>query len=81
MLSEELSSGLDGDLELGGEGLSGRRRRGRLADALAAYKDFQGAAAVLHFADGGIELSVAGGGGKAARGSADRRRPRRCDAG
>ena len=48
-----------------------------LADALAAYKDFQGAAAVLRFADGGIELSFAGGGGKADRGQGDRRRPRR----
>ena len=68
VLSEELSSGLDGELELGGEGLSGTDDEA-LADALAAYKDFQGAAAVLQFADGGIELSVAGGGGKAARGS------------
>jgi hypothetical protein len=42
----------------------------QLGDALAAYKDFQGAAAVLHFADGGIELSMAGGGGKAARSKA-----------
>ena len=58
------------ELELGGEELLGvAMTRQQLADALAAYKDFQGAAAVLHFADGGIELSFAGGGGKAAQGS------------
>ena len=39
-----------------------------LADALAAYKDFRGAAAVLRFADGGVELSFAGGGGKSTEG-------------
>jgi hypothetical protein len=39
----------------------------QLADALDKYKDFQGAAAVLRFADGGIELSSAGGGGKATK--------------
>jgi hypothetical protein len=66
IISEELSSGLKDMSELGGE-LSSSGDQEELSDALAAYKDFQGAAAVLHFADGGIELSVAGGGGKAAR--------------
>ena len=42
---------------------------GSLADGLAAYRDFQGAAAVLRFADRGIELSLAGSGGKATQGS------------
>lgn len=42
---------------------------GALADGLAAYRDFRGAAAVLRFEDGGIELSMAGSGGKATRGS------------
>ncbi len=42
---------------------------GSLADGLAAYRDFQGAAAVLRFADRGIELSMAGSGGKATQGS------------
>ncbi len=39
-----------------------------VADALAAYKDFRGAAAVLRFADGGIELALAGGGGQSIEG-------------
>jgi hypothetical protein len=69
--SEALDSGLD-DLGDGGDNLlpgSGADKK-QLADILAQYKDFQGAAAVLHFANGGIELSFAGGGGKAARTSA-----------
>ncbi len=68
ILSEELSSGLKDMSGLTGDDLSGSSGdEEELADALAAYKDFQGAAAVLHFADGGIELSSAGGGGKAAQ--------------
>lgn len=66
-LSEELSSGLK---DLGGiGGTSGSSDDEQFADILAGYKDFQGAGAVLRFADGGIELSVAGGGGKATRSS------------
>ena len=67
--SEALNSGLEDLSEDGGDQLlpgSGSEKK-QLADMLAAYKDFQGAAAVLRFADGGIELSMAGGGGKAAR--------------
>lgn len=65
--SEELGSGLG---ELSGEGDVGASGgEDEIADALAAYKDFQGAAAVLRFNDGGIELSIAGGGGKAAKGA------------
>ncbi len=64
--SEELDSGGLLDDELSGS--SGSSDKGEIADALAAYKDFKGAAAVMRFADGGIELSFAGGGGKAAKG-------------
>jgi hypothetical protein len=64
--SKELSSGSGGLLN---DELSGSSDdEGEVADALAAYKDFKGAAATLHFADGGIELSMAGGGGKSTRG-------------
>jgi hypothetical protein len=67
--SEELSSSSDG---LGGsldDTLPGSPDdEEEMADALAAYKDFRGAGAVLRFADGGIELSLAGGGGKSAEG-------------
>ena len=60
-LSEQLASGAGSS-----GGLTSRSGGGKqLAEALAHYKDFQGAAAVLHFVDGGIELSTAGGGGKA----------------
>jgi hypothetical protein len=72
--SKELSSSIeeeksqddptDEDLSLPGSS----DERDELADALAAYKDFQGAAAVLRFADGGIELSMAGGAGKSTSG-------------
>jgi len=66
--SEALNSGLDDLGDLGGDTLSGSGAdKKQFADILAEYKDFQGAGAVLRFADGGIELSVAGGGGKAAR--------------
>ena len=62
--SEELGSSLD---DIAGDELGGAAGEDEVADALAAYKDFQGLAAVLRFNDGGIELAVAGGGGKAAR--------------
>jgi Protein of unknown function (DUF3352) len=65
--SEQLGSGLD-DLGGLGDDLTGSGGEEDAADALAAYKDFKGAAAVLRFADGGIELSVAGGGGKTVEG-------------
>ena len=53
------------------DGRPGRRAGEEdLAKALTAYKGFQGAAASLRFADGGIELSAAGGGGKATQGKA-----------
>ena len=68
VMSEELSSGLDDLGALGGDELPGSGGdQEELADALAEFKDFEGAAAVLRFADGGIELSAAGGGGKAAK--------------
>ena len=62
--SEELGSGGSGN-ELFGSSSD----EDELADALAAYKDFKGAAAVLRFADGGIELSFAGSGGKTTKGT------------
>ncbi len=71
--SKELGSGAGGllggpDVEdfTGSSGSSDQEDE--MADALAAYKDFKGAAAVMRFADGGIELSFAGGGGNAATG-------------
>jgi hypothetical protein len=66
--SKAVSSGGLLGLSPGGgvTGLSGDE--GAAADALAAYKDFKGAAAVLRFADGGIELSMAGGGGPSTKG-------------
>jgi hypothetical protein len=68
--SEQLNSGLDDMGELGGDSLAGSGDdQKQLAKILAGYKDFQGAGAVLHFADGGIELSMAGGGGKATTGT------------
>src|SRR3954468_2763133 len=69
VMSEALSSGSGG---LGGPvgGPPGSDDEEQLADMLAGYKDFQGAGAVLRFADGGIELSAAGSGGKATRTSA-----------
>ena len=66
VVSEQLGSSADDAGGLGGDlpsESSGQQKQ--LAEALASYKDFQGAAAVLRFADGGIELSSAGGGGKA----------------
>jgi hypothetical protein len=67
VMSEELSSGLK---DMGGlvDGPSSSDDE-QFADILAGYKDFQGAGAVLRFADGGIELSMAGGGGKATKSS------------
>ena len=65
VVSKELSSGSGSLLN---DELSGSDDEGEVADALAAYKDFKGAAAVLHFADGGIEVSMAGGGGKSTQG-------------
>ena len=65
VLSEELDSGLERPRRTSAAPVPpGRRTSKQLADALAAYKDFRGAAAVLRFADGGIELSLAGGGAK-----------------
>jgi len=66
VMSEELSSGSGA---LGGlvDGSGGSNDEQQFADILAGYKDFQGAGAVLRFADGGIELSMAGSGGKATR--------------
>ena len=67
--SEELSSdsgGLGGTFD---DALPGSPDQDdEVADALAAYKDFRGAAAVLRFADEGIELSLAGGGGTSTEG-------------
>ena len=65
VMSEELSSG-SGDLGGLVDGPGGSDEE-QLADILAGYKDFKGAGAVLRFADGGIELSAAGSGGKATR--------------
>ena len=66
VMSEELSSG-SGDLGGLVDGSGGSDDEQQFADILAGYKDFQGAGAVLRFADGGIELSMAGSGGKATR--------------
>ena len=72
VMSEALSSGSGGlgGLVDGSDGPAGSDDEEQLADMLAGYKDFQGAGAVLRFADGGIELSAAGSGGKATRTSA-----------
>ena len=67
--SEELSSDSGGLGDSFDDTLPGSPEdEEEVADALAAYKDFRGAAAVLRFADGGIELSLAGGGGKSTEG-------------
>ena len=66
LASKGLGSSLDGLVE-DPAGIGGSGQEEDLSKALSAFKDFQGAAASLRFADGGIELSAAGGGGKAAQ--------------
>lgn len=63
VLSRTLGSDL-GSLGSGGRGRDNKTQEDQLAEA---FKDFKGAAAVLRFADGGMELSVAGGGAAQAR--------------